>query len=68
MLTEVFDIVFGCNHRFAFPIRLRGTDTPYQVCIQCGAEYEYDWKRMRRLGLRKQKRKAYPALQQPKAA
>lgn len=38
---------FGCSHQFSFPIKLPD-GTYYQVCIVCGAEYGYDWQRMRR--------------------
>jgi hypothetical protein len=40
--------LMSCSHDFAFP---RSTpDGSYsQVCRLCGAEYEYDWKEMRRL-------------------
>jgi len=41
--------LFGefCSHRFSWP-RLSGTGRHYQICLTCGAAYEYDWKRMRR--------------------
>lgn len=68
MLPKVFDVLFGCNHQFTFPIRLPGASTPYQICVLCGTEYEYDWTRMRRLGPRKQESKADPASQIGKAA
>ncbi len=37
----------GCYHRFTWP-RLGGNGQHYQICANCGAAYEYDWKGMRR--------------------
>jgi len=38
-----------CPHRFSWPHSgLYGRD--YQVCLICGASYEYDWTTMRRTG------------------
>jgi hypothetical protein len=38
-----------CPHRFSWPHSgARGQD--YQVCLICGAAYEYDWVSMRRTG------------------
>ena len=58
----LFDMVFGCSHkRCSFPITVRGklrrspaasiTGT-YVVCLDCGGEFEYDWKEMKILGRR----------------
>ena len=38
---------FWCQHEFSFPIR-SSDGSYYQVCIHCGTEYGYDWKRMKR--------------------
>ena len=38
---------FGCPHEFSFPIK-SSDGSYYQVCTLCGAEYGYDWKRMKR--------------------
>jgi len=36
-----------CQHRFSWPHNgANGRD--YQVCVLCGAAYEYDWTAMRR--------------------
>jgi len=36
-----------CQHRFSWPhTGVHGQD--YQVCLICGAAYEYDWTTMRR--------------------
>lgn len=37
----------GCSHRFGWP-RLNVCGRHYQVCLACGAAYEYDWEKMRR--------------------
>jgi hypothetical protein len=51
MFGNVVDILFGCSHEFGFPIqRKQGGRRVYQVCLRCGAEFEYDWRQMRRIG------------------
>lgn len=37
-----------CPHRFSWPHSAHGRD--YQVCLICGAAYEYDLMTMRRTG------------------
>lgn len=37
----------GCEHRFSWP-RVSQSGNHYQVCLDCGTAYEYDWQRMRR--------------------
>lgn len=37
----------GCPHEFSWPRRAQNSHH-YQVCLLCGAEYEYDWKTMQR--------------------
>jgi hypothetical protein len=37
----------GCTHRFAWP-RIDDCGRHYQICLACGAAYEYDWEMMRR--------------------
>jgi len=37
----------GCPHEFGWP-RKRHDGEHYQVCRICGAEYNYDWRSMRR--------------------
>jgi hypothetical protein len=46
--SSLFDVLFGCDHRFGFPITRPGTHYTYQTCLRCGAEFEYDWKTMSR--------------------
>jgi hypothetical protein len=45
--TMLRKLLFGCSHRFSWPMK-RSDGTYYQVCVHCGAEYGYDWERMRR--------------------
>lgn len=40
-----------CRHEFAWPRRAADGEY-YQVCVNCGEEYQYDWPTMRRLGKR----------------
>ncbi len=39
----------GCSHRFTWP-RLGDNGQHYQVCLTCGAAYEYDWNDMHPTG------------------
>jgi hypothetical protein len=51
MSGQFFKQLFGklCPHRFSWPHSgVHGRD--YQVCLICGATYEYDWTTMRRTG------------------
>lgn len=51
MSGQFFTRLFGklCPHRFSWPHSgVHGRD--YQVCLICGAIYEYDWTTMRRTG------------------
>jgi len=38
-----------CSHRFSWP-RTDANGGHYQICLACGAAYEYDWARMRLTG------------------
>ncbi len=40
--------LFDCRHQFSWPRRDENGDY-YQLCVACGAKYQYDWARMRRL-------------------
>ena len=57
-----------CRHEFAWP--RKGADGDYyQVCVNCGEEYQYDWPSMRRLGKRaKPGQQAAGAVQNEKIA
>jgi len=55
MWSAVIDALFGCSHRrTSFPLTLRrqisrytGVRETYVVCLDCGAEFAYDWEHMR---------------------
>ncbi len=38
-----------CSHRFSWP-RIDANNRHYQVCLRCGAAYDYNWNAMRRTG------------------
>ncbi len=38
----------GCTHRFSWP-RVDENGRHYQTCLSCGAAYEYDWRKMKRM-------------------
>jgi len=40
-------ILFTCRHEFSWP-RRTPNGSYYQVCLQCGTKYRYDWSTMRR--------------------
>jgi len=56
-MLKMWDVLFGCSHkRYTFPITVRHgqrrLDCPsirgtYVVCLDCGKEFEYDWRSMR---------------------
>jgi hypothetical protein len=59
MLSTWIDTLFGCSHkRITFPITIRqrsrntSPSGTYVVCLDCGGEFEYDWKEMKVLGPR----------------
>ncbi len=61
MLSNLIDSLFGCSHkRITFPITIKHaqrakTGAPtgtYVVCLDCGGEFDYDWKLMKILGRR----------------
>jgi hypothetical protein len=39
----------GCAHRFGWP-RVDSDGRHYQICLACGAAYEYNWETMRQTG------------------
>ena len=54
MLQSLFDTLFGCSHqRTTFPLtparRNAGAarSGTYVTCLDCGKEFDYDWKSMR---------------------
>lgn len=38
-----------CSHRFGWP-RVDAFGRHYQICLDCGTAYEYDWDGMRQTG------------------
>jgi hypothetical protein len=46
-LGEVLSF-FSCAHRYSWPFKADAGQY-YQVCVDCGAEYNYDWDRMQRV-------------------
>jgi len=61
--VTILDALFGCWHKSTtFPLtgrrggRRSGTSQrgTYIVCLDCGKEFAYDWKRMRVTSSRKQ--------------
>jgi hypothetical protein len=49
-MNALLNKLFGCVHRkTTFPMTAgRNLDRTYVVCLDCGTEFRYDWKRMRR--------------------
>ena len=49
MPQRLLDVIMlgRCSHEFSWP-RRAADGHYYQVCLLCAAEYEYDWKTMRR--------------------
>jgi len=39
----------ACTHRLSWP-RIDDHGCHYQICLACGAAYEYDWQSMRLTG------------------
>jgi hypothetical protein len=50
-MAKLLDVMFlkHCPHEFSWPRRLESGEC-YQVCLRCGDNYGYDWKKMCRLG------------------
>ena len=45
---RLVDLCFGCPHsRTTFPLTAKSPKRTYVVCLECGKEFEYDWKEMR---------------------
>jgi len=54
----------SCVHQFSWPRRC-SNGAHYQVCLECGEEYAYDWDTMQRLGRRQTQGDSKVAAQQP---
>jgi len=54
MISSILNAMFGCSHkRTTFPITLRSSvstgaarKATYVVCLDCGKEFDYNWKKM----------------------
>lgn len=46
-MSKLSSFLFGCGHEFGWP-RKDESGLCYQQCLKCGAEYSFDWNRMRR--------------------
>jgi len=47
---QILRFLFGCSHpRTTFPLSRAGSRFPlaYVVCLDCGQEFDYDWREMR---------------------
>lgn len=62
METKLFSLLplFSCAHEFSWPRRWADGEY-YQVCLRCGAEYQYDWSSMQRRQARKVGEEKVPA-------
>ena len=55
MITSLLNSLFGCSHRrTTFPITparragfVNSDKGTYVVCLNCGKEFDYNWKEMR---------------------
>jgi hypothetical protein len=48
MYSKLFSrIIWACPHQFSWP-RRDEHGAYYQLCVNCGSKYKYDWKHMRR--------------------
>jgi hypothetical protein len=56
MINSLFSTIFGCSHnRTTFPLTPSrkskipegGRSGTYIVCLDCGKEFDYNWKEMR---------------------
>jgi hypothetical protein len=72
--VKVLDMLFGCWHkRVSFPITRKASQQrtgevtrrtgTYIVCLDCGKEFAYDWKKMRVLSPQEQRSSAHAHLE-----
>jgi len=65
-MSSLLGMLFGCSHkRTTFPLtppRKSKRSGTYIVCLECGTEFDYNWKEMR-MGSPVGKVAALPALQ-----
>jgi len=68
MLSQLLSSLFGCSHgHYSFPITIRhgkrrspaaSITGTYVVCLDCGKELPYDWREMKVMSSRSQRRAA----------
>jgi len=46
LVSSVCNLLFGCRHKHRSRIFSIGRRT-YQVCVDCGREFDYSWEEMR---------------------
>jgi len=48
MINSLLNALFGCSHkRTTFPLTPGARKRTYVVCLDCGSEFDYNWKEMR---------------------
>jgi len=46
---KILEYLFGCSHRHTtLPLKLKLESQAHVTCLNCGREFLYDWKEMRR--------------------
>ena len=51
MIQAILKFFSGCQHpRLTFPQTNPSTGRCHVACVECGAQFAYDWQAMRRLG------------------
>lgn len=67
MAVSVLERVWSCRHQFSWP-RHTGNGECYQICLQCGVKYRYDWSAMRRTGPWEHEGQEIPETKPPRPA
>ena len=57
MLTRLYDVLFGCLHRRTTWPQTTAKRGTWVTCLECGAEFEYDWIEMRMVAERPRERR-----------
>ena len=63
MIGKLVEALFGCRHsRYSFPVNVRrlkrrpqaaALTGTYVACLDCGKEFPYDWRTMKRVPMPK---------------